>query len=121
MDDFYFVYHIGLFGISYLYWAILAFFVALVSLFIRIPPFALPQNPSNWMLKKLILHYFHSTAWIIIAWVCFRLYRRDGEFTTWLSLLTILSILLLLTFMVVWMIDRFRIRKMKEKYLEEIP
>lgn len=121
MDDLHIIYQAGLFGISYLYWAILAFFIALVSFFIRIPPFALPQNPNNWILKKFILHYFHIIAWLIIAWVCYRVHRRNGDLTPWLTILIVLAVLLLLTFIVVWVIDRFRIRKMKEKYLEDIP
>lgn len=106
---------IGFFGISYLYWAILAFFIALVTLFIRIPPFALPRNPNNWIVKKIILYYFHSTAWLIIAWVCYRIYRRGGDFSVWLGLLSGLAILLLAIFLIVWLIDRLKIRKMKEE------
>lgn len=104
-----------LFGISFLYWAILAFLIALVTLFIRIPPFALPRDPSNWIFKKFILQYFHSIAWLIIAWVCYRLYHREGDGTPWLYLLVGFAVALLLTFMVVLMFDRFQIRKMKEQ------
>lgn len=118
MDDVYIIDFIGLFGISYLYWAILAFLIALVTLFIRILPFALPRNPSNWIFKKFILHYFHSTAWLILAWVFYRLYRRNGDMTLWLSMLISLAVLLLLIFLAVWMTDRFQIRRMKEKNLE---
>lgn len=105
----------ALFGISFLYWAILAFLIAIVTLFIRIPPFALPRNPSNWIFKKFILKYFHSAGWLIIAWVCYRLYHREGYITPWLGILMSLSVVLLLTFLVVWMFDRFQIRKMKEQ------
>lgn len=105
---------IGILGISYLYWAILAFLIALITLFIRIPPFALPRNPSNWILKKYVLQYFHSGAWLLISWVLYRIHQKDGEFTFWLAVLTTLACILLLTFLVVWVTDRYRIRKMKQ-------
>lgn len=105
---------IGILGISYLYWAILAFLIALVTLFIRIPPFAMPRNPSNWILKKYILQYFHSGAWLLISWVFYRIHQKDGEFTFWLGVLTTLACLLLITFLLVWGADRYRIRKMKQ-------
>lgn len=108
-------YFAGFLGISLLYWAILAFLIALVSLFIRIPPFALPRNPSNWIFKKFILHYFHIAAWLIIAWVCYRLYYREGDISIWLYILIGIAAALMLTFITVWMIDRFQIRKMKEQ------
>lgn len=106
----------GLLGISYLYWAILAFLIALVSLFIRVPPFALPRDPSNWIFKKFILHYFHSAAWLIIAWVCYRLYHREGDLSIGLYILVGIAVVLMLTFLTVWLIDRFQIRRMKGKH-----
>lgn len=105
----------GILGISYLYWAILTFFIALVTFFIRIPPFAMPRNPSNWILKKYILQYFHGVAWLLISWVLFRIYRKDGEFTWWLGILTGLALIMLITFFVVWAFDRYKIRQMKEQ------
>ncbi|HLU93867.1 MAG TPA: hypothetical protein VKZ54_07075 [Membranihabitans sp.] len=114
MDGLEFFLPIGFLGISYLYWAILTFLIALLSLFIRIPPFALPKNPSNWIVKKIILQYFHISAWLIISWVFYRLYKREGELTFWLGVLTGIAGVLLTTFLMVWMIDRYTIRKMKD-------
>lgn len=113
MDGLSLIFPIGLLGISYLYWAILAFFIALLTFFIHIPPLALPRNPSNWILKKYILQYFHSAAWLIMAWVFYRMHRRDGDLTFWLGFLTGIAIGLITTFLLVWIFDRNRIRKMK--------
>lgn len=113
-----FLYFSGLFGISYLYWAILSFLIAMVTLFIRIHPLALPRNPSNWMLKKTVLNYFHSTAWLIIAYVCYRLYRKNGDLTIWVSIWLGIAIIMAIIYLIVWIVDRIRIRKMKVKNLK---
>lgn len=105
----------GFMGISYMYWAILAFLISIASFFIKIPPFALPNNISNWIFKKIILFYFPGTAWFIISWIFFRLHRRDGDMTFWIYCLLILAIILFVTFIVVWRIDRIKIKRLRYK------
>lgn len=105
----------GFMGISYMYWAILAFLISIASFFIKIPPFALPNNISNWIFKKIILFYFPGIAWFIISWIFFRLHRRDGDMTFWIYCLLILAIILFVTFIVVWRIDRIKIKRLRYK------
>lgn len=119
MDEVSLVDQNGLLGISFLYWTILSFLIALVTLFIRIPPFAMPRNPSNWILKKIILQYFHSLAWLILAWVFYRLFRHNGDLSMWLIILIVIAISLMVIFLLVWWQDRLRIRKMKENQMEK--
>lgn len=118
MEEFYLSYS-GFLGISYLYWAILAFLMAMISFFIKIPPFALPRDPSNWIFKKLVLFYFPGTAWLIISWICYRLYRRKGDASFGIYLLFGLAITLFLAFLIVWGTDRFKIKKMKYQNVSE--
>ncbi|SRR5690606_36952733 len=114
MEGLFLFFPLGILGISYLYWAILATFIALTTFFIKIPPFALPRNPSLWIVKKYILQYFHSGAWLLTAWVFYRVHRNDGEFTFWLGLWVVVACLLLITFLIVWGWDRYQIKKMKD-------
>lgn len=115
MDTVSFIIPVGLLGISYLYWAILTFLIALITLFIHITPFALPRNPSNWILKKYILYYFQGAAWLIMTWVFYRLHVLGGELTFWLGMWMGIAGILFLTFLVVWILDRYKIRKLKDK------
>lgn len=108
----------GFMGISYLYWAILAFLISMTSFFIKIPPFALPRDPSNWIFKKIILFYFPGAAWLIVSWMFYRLHRREGDATLWIYFLLAIAVLLLFTFLIVWGIDRIKIKRMKYKNVE---
>src|SRR5699024_11410384 len=105
----------GFMGISYLYWAILAFLISLTTFFIKIPPFALPRDPSNWIFKKIILSYFPGISWLIISWMFYRLYRREGDATFWIYCLLALAVILFSTFFVVWGTDRIKIKRLKYK------
>lgn len=112
MGEFYLIYG-GLLGISYLYWAILAFVLALLSFFIKIPPFALPRDPSNWIFKKFILAYFSGAGWLIMSWLCIRMHRLEGEATFSIYFWLAVAIAFFFTFLIVWGMDRIKINRLR--------
>ncbi|WP_236975191.1 hypothetical protein [Membranihabitans maritimus] len=115
-----FILHIALtfIGISYLYWTILAFLIAIIYYIVRLRPLTIPKNPKNWIVKKYIFDYSHSLAWLSISWMFFKMWKNgnNGNWFTWG--LGIIALLLFLVFSFGFIQDRMEMKRLRETLMQ---
>lgn len=102
-------------GVSYLYWTILAFIIAVILYIVKVSPLVIPKDPNRWILKKFIFYYAHSIACLFIGWMFFKMWKNNSA--TWFSwVLGGVGILLICVYIVAFILDRIRIKKLKQSY-----
>ena len=93
-----------LFGISLVYWGILALGIAGAYFYLWPRPSPNRSKPRTaW--QHIVLRYFHSLVWVLLAFACFIGALGPGEYGRWVALA---AIPVYIVFMVMLVRDRNR-------------